>query len=88
MVFGRDVFCDSHSAVVVHSLRRLRIYFILCDDLKQETMDKQSTAERRLKQARDERTISTLKKVVKKSGVDPPPSPTTPASPRQFFNFV
>ena len=40
VVFGRDVFCDSHSAVVVHSLRRLRIYFILCDDLKQETMDK------------------------------------------------
>lgn len=40
VVFGRDVLCDSHSAVVVHSLRRLRIYFILCDDLKQETMDK------------------------------------------------
>ena len=40
MVFGRDVLCDSHSAVVVNSLRRLRIYFILCDDLKQETMDK------------------------------------------------
>ena len=40
VVFGRGVLCDSHSAVVVHSLRRLRIYLILCDDLKQKTMAK------------------------------------------------